>query len=333
MRHTLITLLALTITLAACAPDIPAAPTATVGPSATTAPAATATATETPTPTQPEISISELVSGFKLRTDRTYEIAQVEDNTCLVDTYNQACMAVKNTETGAWAQLDETDPAQAELMYGHLVPAGSTINTSGELTSSPEGYRYLPTDMFMLDWWKEEGKYNGETVTEMVVKAGIRDKDNKLHTVQIVVDVNGDGIRKHGAPITYFKLDEKTESTPFPVAGYNSLERAKPGQKLRVELPFPVTETSSGVVVPQLYVSSKNPVDNNQVKQVLAELYNSHLVSHLSKTEQEAMSGGKWPNRQVYIYEAGTLAIVLNTWTDMAPFLPEGWHLVPPPSN
>ena len=55
--------------------------------------------------------------------ERTFAYREISGETYLVDEHNGAPKAVKN-EDGTWRKLDYTNPGDAELMYGHLVPEG-----------------------------------------------------------------------------------------------------------------------------------------------------------------------------------------------------------------
>ena len=138
LRLHVLTALIFTLILASCTPAYSAKPTAneittppTSMPLATNTTAPTDTPTETPitpTPTpEPTADPRELAGLYGLDPGRTYERRTVTgtdgaEHDALVDAYNQSPKVV--FADGGAVRLDESDPEQLELMWGHLVPEG-----------------------------------------------------------------------------------------------------------------------------------------------------------------------------------------------------------------
>lgn len=313
MRRSLLFVPILALALAACAPEAAPAPTAM----ATNAPTISATVTMVPTIT-PTLgpTVTELVSKFGFRGDRQYVIAQKGENTCVIDTYNQACMALKNSAAGDWTELDETNPDQVELMYGQLVPSEENDVNKGNIIMDNE-YSSLKTRMYYTGNWFEQPGSNGSTL--LVMKMVLRD-NNELHMVDLVADAYGGNLVDHNRPFHFTFLDEPGSDGAIFKDEKDPLEVLLPGAVIIVDLPFPSIGSSSKVQI-QPYEKQGYAKNNNQAQIALSQEYNIHPETHFTEAEIKEMSNGNWPNRQMTIYGLGLMHIELATYDDMKDYL------------
>jgi hypothetical protein len=288
---------------------------------ATPLPSVTPTVEPTKTPTAvPTESPAQIASKFELNQARTYEMRTEGNEMCLIDTYNQACMAVLD-ENKTWTALNETDPIQAEQMYGHLIPeAGNFSGIEKPIETSVGRYRYSFVDMYYTGNLVEQAIEGGRTI--QVMKSVIRDEDG-VHVVNLVADVHGEGILDHNFPINFcFEGDEGSTSRLIRERN-DAINMIKPGQHLLLELPFPVSEAGTTVIVPPLEVDKDLSFLNNQVRKTLSELYNKDQDSHFTSTELTGLLKGIWPERAMTVYSLGYNKMVLPDKAALDNFRPQ----------
>lgn len=293
----------------------------------TSAPEATEPVSSTGTPiveaTPAAPSVQEAALAFGWRNDRQYTEGERDGQTCALDTFNQACMAVFDKDTNSWVEIDETTTEGAELKYGHLVPENSTLNTQNERFGN--GYRELDVSGHYLDRYSRSATFNGEAVTEEVVKVGLRDIDGMIHVAEVVYDVVGANIVDHLSPFHFgFENDPGADAVVGEDTGIDPLETIKPSHHLRIHVPFPTSDTSNRITVPSFERSINEPKANNQADITLAELYNQNVEDQLTLTEWEKLKNGYWLDRQITIYGAAHTQIVLATENDILKYLSPG---------
>lgn len=294
----------------------PAVAEATQLPSATPTVEPTKTSTAVPTESQAQIA-----SKFELNQARTYEVRTEGNETCLIDTYNQACMAVLD-ENQTWTALDETDPIQAEQMYGHLIPEEGNFSGIGEPIEISVGrFRHSDVNMYYTGNMVEQAIEGGRVI--QVMKSVIRDAAG-VHVVNLVADVHGEGILDHNFPFNFcFEGDEGSVSWLLQERD-DVMKVIKPGQRLLVQLIFPISKLGTTVVVPPSELTNPGyPMTNNQAKITFSELYNLDQDNHFTSAELEGLLKGTWPDREITLYSVGYNKIVLSNKADLDYFRPQ----------
>ena len=285
MRHTLAVLLALTITLAACAPVTPAAPTATVAPSATSAP----TTTSAPTAT-PEISEDELVSGFELKAtsgyeDRTFSKEDRDGVTYLVDQYNNVPKLVRNGD-GSWRELDYTNPADAEIMYGPITPKDMKYIDKNMLDFQGIFQAYSMNLVYTGDFTWETRQYEGSDIQYGYLICTARDGAGNLHVVKYGV---GADILPNGDTYSYGYIT-------IEKSGNQSSMDASSVKDFIVHL-APESTLSTDISTPRKYPIGKfeYPYDPYWMTN---EMFNSS-TARLTNAEWDKLSQAEWPSDRV----------------------------------
>jgi len=297
-------------------------PGETMTPPATEAPVS-ATGTPIVEVKQQAPSVMEAALAFGWRNDRQYTEGERNGQKCAFDTFNNACMATYDAATNSWIEVDETTEAGAELKYGQMVPENGTLK-AGEVKVGNR-YREIDVDAYYLDRYERTVTVNGESVTEDVVKVGLRDIDGTIHVAEVVYDVVGGSIVDHLSPFHFgFENSPGSDAVVGEDTGIDPLNTIQPGHHLRVHVPFPATDTSTKIAVPSLERSTNEPKANNQADIVLAELFNQNVNDQFTPVELKKVQEGFWPDRQVTIYGAAQTQIMLATENDILQYFSAG---------
>ncbi len=317
MKRTFIPLLLLAL-LTACAPMLApeATPTATLPPPTQT-PQPTATATITPTPTP---NANDIADNLGLRSEdiyryRSFEIRVINDQSYLVDTYNNAPKAI--LESGLWRKLDFENPADAEVMYGQLVPFNIEY-ISPELLDYRDGSVTAMAQMVFLGeiiWHKEQ--YKGESIDMAYLLVGLRDREGNLHIAKYGADAPW-----AGQPHWYNWHDVKPSNGFW---GNNSCNASfiemilsdcwiKPGDLI---LNYDIKNPGILISGSKAIVNNDWPLSNLEYRDINSELFNQNKNNMMTVNEWERLLDGEWPDRLIVLYPTDVLTILTS---------PENWE-------
>lgn len=330
------------IFLSACA--APAAQ-ASQTPTTTLAPTTTATATFEPTAMatiQPTESPNQIATELGLNTTPLYDtrtFTVVEDY--LMDQYNNVAKAVRNAD-GTWRKLDYTNPEDAELMYGTLVPLEESVGSYGGdvMTNKAEyifGKLYNLQGLwsravnfrFLGDWETETMDYEGQRITLYSVLGGLRDGDGRLHVARIALDAP-DFIPKH---ITYVTCDFKNSDGALMTGKGQSANAWTEDMlpQLRVGEAMGLTIDESRIALPEPFASSNIVYDGeelpefNNAQYVLRAWLFNDLSDQFQLTEGEKvlLEQKAWPERVVSLAIQDGFSIRRSSEDDCPEYL---WH-------
>ena len=222
--------------------------------------------------------------------DRTFEAKTINGETYLVDLYNDAPKAV--LEGGAWRRLDHTNEADAELMYGALVPEGAAyINPEMEFSKITGPYGRRIAIRLLGDWEAEQIDYNGKQIDLYHLLAGLRDGDGVLHVVRLAYD--SPDIVDHYTTLVCNYLGSK-ESLVWPLE-----EAISSHIRVGEETQLYVLEQTK-LTVEKYSENPKYTFINNAQFILMTELHNQRAdLFQMTASERAALDELDWPDRVV----------------------------------
>ncbi len=302
------TALLILILLSACTPAPTTAPTLTATitlqpPTATNIPP---TPTVTPVPTQ---SPEQVADGLGLRSEplyegRTFSTKKINGATYLVDGYNDVPKAVLQ-EDGTWSKLDYTNPGDAELMYGHLVPEGGEYIFPDMIFSGGAAKGRVVEARYLGDWETGRVEYQGGELNLLHLLVGLRDGGGEIHVVRLAYD-SPDLQPVHPSLFKCFtnKNDPENVLNLDPGGGGSSVVDLPLEKSLKVFYPgerMGVLINEQDYFDEKLWFDKNYPVILNNVQTVmLRHLYNTDPANYrLSSDERSALERYQWPDRPV----------------------------------
>jgi hypothetical protein len=266
----------------------------TPAPTVTDTPAPTATIAPTSTP-----DVAALAKTLGLPQDHTYSYTTVGEQTVLVDGLNQARRAI--FENGQWRKLDYTKPADAELMYGALVPKdGTYLDTKPHLKNvNGSLYNYYEVKgAYLGDLEEEKVNYQAKTITIPVLLIGFRSQDGNVHVLRFGSD-SADLLPPHYRTLGCAdngsdRIIVLTEDMPAILKALNI------GTMMRVDVLFAPSGTFPGI--PRYTGDINNALDNNASTVMMLSLIRRQLPEQITKAEADGIAAGNWPERTITVF-------------------------------
>jgi hypothetical protein len=250
------------------------------------------TKTATPEPTKAPGKIADEL-GLKsepLYQSRTFETKEINNETYLVDQYNNVPKAV--LENGTWRKLDYENAADAEVMYGALVPTDGEY-ISPDMLYSRDGSEWsrMVRARFLGDWEVRPIEYEGRQIDVYYLLTGLRDGGGRLHVVRLALD--SPDIRDHwtclfctipggGRGIAFWPLED-------------TLSHVRIGEAVEFDV-FEVTE----LPVDRFEADPTYPFINDAQFILMETLHNQQPDQlQMGAAERDALAGNVWPDRTV----------------------------------
>ncbi|HVN55656.1 MAG TPA: hypothetical protein VMT46_15080 [Anaerolineaceae bacterium] len=270
----------------------------------TATPLPTATATPTPTPSQIPTSTPEaqsLARTLGLPEERGYTYDSFDGQPVLIDSANQARRAIFDNSQG-WRILDYHNLADAELMYGSLVPQKNTYLDGQELMKNVGGalyHFYRVKGIFLGDTETASVTYKNQPLEITYLLVGLRSADGVLHVLHFGAD-SADLEPAHYRTLSCQDADGNDRILIVDEDLEGVLRGLKVGARMKIDVLFGKNGYYPGV--PKLYQNINVRLDNNVSSMMTMVLIRTKSADQITPEEGEALSKGQWPERIIKVY-------------------------------